>query len=111
MYTYEAIVTDVYDGDTITVDIDLGFGIWFNDQKVRLHGIDTPEVRGPERSDGLVSRDWLRDKILDQKVTIRTIRDSKGKFGRWLASVYPRGETLSVNDQLVSLGLAERKEY
>ena len=49
MYEYKATVTKVYDGDTITVDFDLGFGILIRKQKIRLLGINTPEVRGPER--------------------------------------------------------------
>ena len=56
MYEYKAIVKKVYDGDTITVDIDLGFGITFNDKSIRLSGIDTPEIRGEERLEGLRQR-------------------------------------------------------
>ena len=44
-YVYKAYVRSVYDGDTITVDIDVGFGITLTSQKIRLRGIDTPEVR------------------------------------------------------------------
>ena len=63
MYEYRAYVSRVYDGDTITVDIDLGFGIVFKSQKIRLVRINAPEIRGDERQTGLVSRDALRDKI------------------------------------------------
>ena len=48
-YLYKATVTEVYDGDTITVDIDLGLNVWLKDQTLRLLGIDTPELRGEER--------------------------------------------------------------
>ena len=48
MYEYRATVISVYDGDTITVDIDLGFGIVLRKQKLRLYGLNTPEVRGAE---------------------------------------------------------------
>ena len=49
LYTYKARCVSVYDGDSITLDIDLGFNHWMLNQKIRLLGIDTPEIRGPER--------------------------------------------------------------
>ena len=67
-FIYAAHVDKVYDGDTITCSIDLGFGIKMNKQKIRLFGINTPEVRGSEREQGLVSRDRLRERILDKDI-------------------------------------------
>ena len=98
----------VYDGDTITVLIDLGFGVTFK-EKLRLYGINTPEVRGKERPDGLISRDRLRERILDEDVIIKTLKDKKGKYGRYIAEVYLEEE--NINDWLVSEGLAERRDY
>ena len=51
-YIYKAEVVSVYDGDTITVDIDLGFNVVLRKQKIRLGGINTPEIRGEEREEG-----------------------------------------------------------
>jgi micrococcal nuclease len=42
MYQYKAIITKVVDGDTVDVDIDLGFEVWLRNQRIRLYGIDTP---------------------------------------------------------------------
>jgi len=109
LYHYNACVTKVYDGDTITVDIDLGFHMWMKKEKVRLYRINTPEIRGAERKKGLVSRDWLREQILGKDVTLITYRDKKGKYGRWLADVMLDG--ICLNDVLVKKGLAEYKEY
>ena len=106
MYEYSAKVVKVYDGDTITVDIDLGFGVWLHKQKIRLVGIDTPEVRGEEKEEGLKSRDWLREKILDKQITLRTAKDRKGKYGRWLGSVILH--STNINQEMISLGLAEK---
>ncbi len=78
MYEYRARVVDVYDGDSITVDIDLGFGVWLRGQKIRLLGIAT---------EGVVARDALRARIMDQGITIKTHKDIKGKHDRWLAEV------------------------
>lgn len=105
MYEYRAYVSRVYDGDTITVDIDLGFGIVIKSQKIRLVRINAPEIRGDERQTGLVSRDALRDKIGNKWVTIKTSKDKKGKYGRWLGEVWI--ENVCVNDWLISEGLAE----
>ena len=52
LYYYAAYVSDVYDGDTFTVDIDLGLGLWRRDQKIRLWKVNTPEVSGEEREEG-----------------------------------------------------------
>lgn len=109
MYRYWATITKVYDGDTITADIDLGFNMVMSDQKIRLYGINTPEVRGEERPDGLRSRDALRRRInqAGRSVELRTHRDEQGKYGRWLAEIFIDGE--NINQWLVRQGHA--KEY
>ena len=63
LYTYKARCTSVYDGDSVTLDIELGFNIVMHNQKIRLLGINTPEVRGSDRLDGLIARDRLRELI------------------------------------------------
>ena len=108
MYEYKAKVVKVYDGDTITALIDLGFGVTFK-EKIRLYGINTPEIRGKERPDGLISRDRLRERILDKDVIIKTLKDKKGKYGRYIAEIYLEEE--NINEWLVSEGLAEKRDY
>tara|TARA_Y100001937_G_C7025308_1_gene287442 strand:- start:194 stop:520 length:327 start_codon:yes stop_codon:yes gene_type:complete len=105
MYEYRAFVRKVYDGDTVTVDIDLGFDVVLKAQKIRLTRINAPEVRGQERSEGLVSRDALREKVLDRWITIKTKKDKKGKFGRWLGELWI--DDMCVNDWLLTEGYAE----
>ena len=104
MYEYSAEVKKVYDGDTITVDFDLGFGIILRKQKIRLVGINAPEVRGKQREAGLKTRDSLRARILGKTVTIKTSKDKKGKYGRWLGEVYIKDE--NINQWLLNEGLA-----
>lgn len=82
MYEYTAIVREVYDGDTVTVDVDLGLCTWLHGQKLRLYGINAPEMRGEQRTAGTVTRDW------------------------WLADVWAEGQRVSVNEQMVNNGLA-----
>ena len=108
-YKYKAHVTKVYDGDTITVSIDCGFGIELQKQKIRLYGINTPEVRGEERELGIVSRDRLREKILDKDIILETIKDKKGKYGRFLGIVHYNN--ININDWLVENGLAKKANY
>ncbi len=107
-YKYNAKVIKVYDGDTITIKADLGFKVSIV-EKIRLYGINTPEVRGIERKDGLVSRDFLRDLILNKEIVIETIRDKKGKYGRYLGVVWYNG--VDINKLLVDKGYAVYKEY
>jgi micrococcal nuclease len=105
MYEYRAYVRRVYDGDTITVDIDLGFDVVMRNQKIRLLRINTPEIRGEEREAGLKSRDALRGKISNKWVRIKTQLDKKGKYGRWLGEIWL--EDVCINDWLLAEGLAE----
>lgn len=105
MYEYRAYVRRVYDGDTITVDIDLGFGVCLQKQKIRMSGINAPEVRGEERQQGLLSRDALREKISNKWVKIKTRKDKKGKYGRWIGEVWL--DEVNVNQWLITEGLAK----
>ena len=75
MYTYKAIIVSVYDGDTVTADVDLGFEVWLKGQTLRLLNIDTPEVRGKEKAEGIVSRDALRARILGKEVKVAVFAD------------------------------------
>jgi micrococcal nuclease len=114
LYHYNAFVTKVYDGDTITVEIDLGLSTFVKGVKIRLSRIDTPEVRGIERPEGLKSRDFLREQILNKNIIIETIKDKKGKYGRYLGEIYlevNNGKYKNINDLLVKKGLAGYKSY
>lgn len=104
MYTYSAFVTEVYDGDTITVDIDLGFGIKLTDQKIRLFGINAPELKGKTKTEGIKSRDKLTELVLNKQIKIQTIKDKKEKYGRILGKLWI-DETL-INDVLITEGFA-----
>ena len=106
MYEYRAFVRKVYDGDTITCDIDLGFNMIMRNQKLRLLGINTPEVRGKSREEGLKVRDIVRSRISNKWIVIKTKRDKKGKYGRWLAEVFEPGVDESLNSWLLLEGHA-----
>lgn len=103
-YCYDAHVVSVYDGDTITCDVKLGFNVTISNQKIRLYGIDTPELRGDERDDGIISRDFVRDKILDKDIKLYTLKDKRGKYGRMLGIVYVENE--NINQLLLDKNLA-----
>lgn len=112
LYLYKAVVTSVYDGDTVTVDIDLGFGIWMKGQKMRLMDVDAPELRGgteETKSAARASRDYLRSLILDKEVEIETVKDRKGKYGRWLA--YILFGDIDVNMHMIEKGHAKFVSY
>lgn len=111
MYDYNVKkVTNVVDGDTIDVDIDLGFSISYS-QRVRLAGIDTPESRTTDKMEkalGLEAKEYLKSKVKDaKKVTIKTEKpDSSEKYGRILGWLYVDDATVSVNEQMISDGYA-----
>lgn len=77
LYHYKAIVTSVYEGDTCTVDIDLGLHTWIKGEKLRLNRINSPEVTGKERPKGLKSKEHLKSLLLNKEVFIETIKDKK----------------------------------
>ena len=110
LYFYKAHVTKVYDGDTCTVNIDLGLHTWIHGEKIRLARIDAPELRGVEREQGLKSRDYLRGLILDKDIFLETKKDKKGKYGRYIGEIWiteNQSEYINVNDKMVTEGYAE----
>ena len=103
-------VTNVVDGDTIDVVIDLGFDILFQ-SRVRLAGIDTPESRTSDKMEkvlGLESKEYLKKAIKAAKtVVIKTEKmDSSEKYGRILGWVYLDGSGNSINTEMIEKGYA-----
>jgi micrococcal nuclease len=103
-------VTNVVDGDTIDVVIDLGFDIMFA-SRVRLAGIDTPESRTTDKTEkilGLESKEYLKKQLKDSKsVVIKTEKmNSSEKYGRILGWIYVNGDTVSLNDKMINDGYA-----
>jgi micrococcal nuclease len=94
MYQYKAIIQKVVDGDTLVIAIDLGLSVWIHDEKIRLYGINTPEVYGvkkgtPEWEEGNKASEFVKS-ILKEKdeILIQTIKDKQEKYGRYLGLVY-----------------------
>ena len=78
MYEYKCRIVKVIDGDTVDVDIDLGFGVWLRKQRVRLVGIDTPESRTKdleEKKYGLAAKEFLTKCVTSGGLTIKTTKD------------------------------------
>ena len=102
MYKYRVEVTRVVDGDTVDVDIDLGFGMTYKKQRVRMMGIDTPESRTrdlEEKFYGLESKKYLVDLLENETVTL--VSHDKGKFGRILGELFLGESNLSVNQIMI----------
>jgi micrococcal nuclease len=107
---YVKKVSKIVDGDTIDVDIDLGFDISFS-SRVRLAGIDTPESRTKDRMEktlGLESKEYLKKAIDEAKtVVIKTEKmDSSEKYGRILGWVFLDGSDVSINQKMIDDGYA-----
>ena len=104
MYEYNAVILHITDGDTVKLDIDVGLRIHCFDT-VRLSGINTPEMNTDL---GKTSKKILERIIpVGTKVRIKTKKDRKGKYGRWLATIY-KGR-FNVNKYMLRYGHA--KEY
>ena len=114
LFTYEGVVTNIVDGDTMDIEFDLGFSIKFT-ERVRLYGIDAyePTLRNgtteEEKKLGIEAKAYLIEKLQGQIVLVETIKDEKGKFGRYLADVIYKG-TL-INEDMVNKGYAVEYAY
>jgi len=110
MFEYPAKLIRVIDGDTIVVEIDLGFKI-FTHQILRLKDIDTAEIFHPkspkEREEGIKAKIFVEQFLKDKKLLIKTHKT--GKYGRWLAEVFADGENL--NQKLLLEGYQKNEEF
>ena len=88
MHTYKCTILRVVDGDTVDVDIDLGFGVWMRKERIRVLGIDTPESRTRdkvEKTYGIMAKEFVKSYLPAGSVqTLQTEKDGTGKFGRIL---------------------------
>jgi micrococcal nuclease len=106
MYEYECKIVRVVDGDTIDVDISLGFGLWIHGESIRLFGVDCPECRSrdkEEKAAGLAAKRFV-ERFLQVGETYTLNTQGKGKFGRYLGTI--SNETETVNKALVNEHLA-----
>tara|TARA_A100001011_G_scaffold41991_2_gene39676 strand:+ start:3757 stop:4179 length:423 start_codon:yes stop_codon:yes gene_type:complete len=112
MYEYQCKVVKVVDGDTVDVDIDLGFGVWLRDERVRLYGIDTPESRTSddiEKIYGFAAKEYLERYLSAGNIVLKTkTYDAKGKFGRILGELW--AFDTNINERMVEENHAVRYE-
>jgi micrococcal nuclease len=89
MYEYNCTIVRVVDGDTVDVDIDLGFDTWRRGERIRLYGVDTPECRSrsaTEKKAGLLAKGFVIQ-ALHEGGTYKLTTKEKGKFGRYLGTI------------------------
>jgi len=126
-YHYDAIITEVYDGDTVFCEIDMGLNVWIKNASLRLYGIDTPELRGSEKVSGYAARDFLCEQLsgleiselkknkrrivmpVNVNVLIKSHDDKTGKYGRLLATIWKDG--VNINELMLSSGHAVVPSY
>lgn len=113
LYCYKATTIHTVDGDTLDLSVSLGFDMTFK-ARFRLTGINTPESYGPDACDeGRAAKQFLTDTLpVGTAVMVKTTKDKKEKYGRFLAEVYlldAKGEVLpqSVNALMVEKGHAK----
>ena len=108
MYEYKCTVVKVVDGDTVDVDIDLGFGVWMRKQRIRMYGIDAPESRTSNRLEkryGIASKKYLIGMLDDKELILKTHKDAKGKYGRILGEIW---RTTDFADQSINEYMIEK---
>lgn len=108
MYTYNATVTKVVDGDTIDALVDLGFDTW-KQVRIRLNGINTPESRTrdlEEKARGLAAKARLKEILKENKNKFILVSHGVGKYGRCLGEIFLTTDGDSVNNLLISEGHA-----
>lgn len=105
-YLYSAVVTNVVDGDTIDCTVDLGFNT-FSKERFRLYGIDTPEKTdkvAEVRALAFKATEFVKNVTDGKTVVVESF--GKDKYGRWLAKIHVSPDQPTINEQLVSLGMA-----
>jgi micrococcal nuclease len=100
MYEYNCKIVRIIDGDTVDVDIDLGFAVWLKKQRIRLFGVDTPESRtrdALEKKFGIMAKNFVKGRLpVGSNQVLRTrLDDSRGKFGRILGEFVVEDTTLN----------------
>ena len=99
MYEYRCKIRRVVDGDTVDIDIDLGFGVWLHKERVRIYGIDTPESRTRDKEEkkyGLMAKEFVKQFVKGDSIKLTTQKyDAKGKFGRILGDIIVDNRSLS----------------
>ncbi len=107
-YHYSCKVVDIHDGDTIKVDIDLGFGVVLKNQTFRFFGINAPETHGDTKTAGLKTTAYVQKVLADKDIIIESLKDEKEKFGRWLGRIYYHDgqDWINLNQELIRLELA-----
>ena len=112
MYTYKAKLVRVINGDTLDIEIDLGFDLSIK-QRLKLYGVDTPDSRSTDleiRQKGLDVKQRLID-VLTKEFTVTTILNKRGKYGRILGNIYivdEKDNKVCINELLVEEGHASR---
>ncbi len=97
-YIYRATLERVVDGDTVDIVIDLGFST-FRKERIRLYGVDAPEIKTPE---GRYVKSVLIDRLNEGGLKIRTVKDRRDKYGRYLGLFYTLGSDPADNvDELI----------
>jgi micrococcal nuclease len=126
MFDYMATLVRVVDGDTVDCDIDLGFGVWLRNQRIRLYGINAPETRTKdleEKKAGIDAKHRLIV-LMKDKFLLTTVKDKRGKYGRILGIInVPVKKQLDkngkktkhifvdINKKLVEEGHAKKADY
>ena len=105
MFEYNAVIVKIVDGDTVDVDIDLGFSVWLKKQRVRLYGLDTPESRTRDKEEkkyGLLAKAKVLEHCpIGSKIKVKTQKGkSKGKYGRILGELIS-DKSVNVNKFLI----------
>ena len=107
MYEYRCKVVKIVDGDTVDVDIDLGFGVWLKKERIRMFGIDTPESRTrdlDEKKYGLMAKEFIT-KLLDDEggIVLKTRKDAECKYGRILGELWSTTDfaDTSINELMI----------
>lgn len=106
MYEYRCLLDRVVDGDTVDITIDLGFSAFLHKQRIRLYGINTPELRSSnpdERVKAKEATERLKE-LLPKEFIVRTTKDKRGKYGRILGTLIV--EDNDINQQLITEGHA-----
>jgi len=109
MFEYNGKVTRIIDGDTIVIEIDLGFDLKLK-QIVRIYGINAPEISGEDKKRGYQAKDLVVEEFNNEEIIAQTVKPHD-KYGRYLANIRRKSDNLDLANLLLQNDLAKAMIY
>ncbi|MDD3793066.1 MAG: thermonuclease family protein [Candidatus Bathyarchaeota archaeon] len=105
-YSYIGYVTEIINGDSFLASIDIGLDIILTNRRIKLNGVEAPQLIGDDADAGIVAKDVLKELIFNKKVLLKIYKNVTDEYGRYIADVF--FNDVFVNEYMVTNGFAKK---